>query len=300
MGYGKANYVLTQESNTFSHLVQFKESRDTLRVLVIGNSFSQNATTYLPELAKEGKHPLKLGKAQIGGGPLKKHWELSQLAESDPGNPDGKPYGGKSLRMMLSEDSWDVVTIQQYSKHSGDMSTYIPYARNIYDYIKSILPNTQVVLHQTWAYRIDSKDFTQIGEDKFAKNSKQMWKKSRATYHSMAKKLGIEIIPVGDAFRKVNSGSFKYKVDRNFYFENPIYPELPEQANSLHTGYFWKNEKALSFDSHHANDAGCFLGALVWYGYLFKDSPDDLNFKPKEVPKEFSDYLKKVVSKMVR
>ncbi len=47
---------------------------DTLRLFLIGNSFSQNAARFLPQLAEEGGHPLVIGRAEIGGCTLQKHW----------------------------------------------------------------------------------------------------------------------------------------------------------------------------------------------------------------------------------
>ena len=274
---------------------------DTLHLFLIGNSFSQNAGRYLPQLAQEGNHPIVIGRAEIGGCTLKKHWELAELAEKNPDDPKGKPYQGKSLRKLLSERKWDIVTLQQYSLHSGDINTYRPYARKLYDFIKSIQPSARIVLHQTWAYRSDSKDFSLVAEGKYAKNAQEMYDQSRAAYHSTASELNVEIIPVGDAFRKVStSKKWGYKSDDKFDFSNPVYPNLPDQSNSLHRGYFWDNNKKMAFDSHHANEAGCFLGSLVWCTFLFGDSPEKLKFVPKEVPLDFAEYLKKVAKSVVK
>ncbi len=279
----------------------FTENKtDTLHLFLIGNSFSQNAGRYLPQLAEEGNHPLVIGRAEIGGCPLQKHWELAELAEKNPNDPKGKPYNGKSLRMLLSIGKWDVVSLQQYSLFSGDVSTYMPYARKLYDFIKSIQPNTRIVFHQTWAYRIDSKDFSRIGGNQSAKNSAEMWEKSRAAYRTVASELGMKIMPVGDAFWKVNSDKkWAFKPDTKFDFSNPVYPNLPNQTNSLHRGYSWDKSKKLVFDSHHANEAGCFLGSLVWYTFLFNESPVKLNFVPQEVAPDFAGYLKKVAKSVV-
>src|SRR5512133_3655808 len=88
---------------------------DTLKLRVIGNSFSVNATEYLDELAAEGGHNLLIGKAEIGGCSLQKHWQLAELAEKNPDDPMSRPYRGKSLRTVLGEEEWDVVTFQQVS-----------------------------------------------------------------------------------------------------------------------------------------------------------------------------------------
>ena len=74
--------------------------QDTLRLFLIGNSFSQNAGRYLPQLAEEGNHPLVIGRAEIGGCSLQKHWELAELAERNPEDPRGKAYKGKSFRFQ--------------------------------------------------------------------------------------------------------------------------------------------------------------------------------------------------------
>lgn len=268
---------------------------DTLRVFLIGNSFSQNATLYLPKLAKEGGHCLILGRAEIPGCPLDKHWRLASLAEANPNDPEGKPYHGQSLRMLLSQGKWDIVTLQQASILSGDYGTYFPYIQKLYDLIKSIQPDARIVIHQTWAYRKDSKDFTKISKDESATTEKEMWKKSRAAYKAAAAKLGVKIIPVGDAFWEVNSSKkWAFQKDMKFKEQDMTYPNLPDQKYSLHRGYYWDNHKKIIFDTHHANDAGCYLGALVWYSFLFGESTQNLKFVPAGIPEDFAGYLKKV------
>ncbi|MCF2447697.1 DUF4886 domain-containing protein [Dyadobacter sp. CY345] len=270
---------------------------DTLRLFLIGNSFSQNATRYLPQLAKEGGHPLKIGRAELGGCSLQRHWEIAEAAEKNPEDPKGKAYEGKSLRELLSVGKWDVVTIQQNSMNSGDVKTYMPYAKKLFDLVKSIQPDAKIMMHQTWAYRIDSKQFTQTAHDQFAASAKEMWEQSRAAYHDIAKALGIEIIPVGDAFWKINSDSkTAYKPDSTFKFDLAKSPELPNQTNSLHAGYRWDKSGKIAFDSNHANEAGCFLGGLVWYGVLFDETPAKLKFLPENVDEGFAENLRQTAA----
>ena len=278
----------------------FKNKTDTLHLLLIGNSFSQNASRYLPQLAEEGGHHLMIGRAELGGCSLQRHWELVKLAEANPSDPKAKPYQGKSLRMLLSERVWEIVTLQQYSMLSGDLETYLPYARNLYDFIKLLQPNAKIVFHQTWAYRSDSKDFGQIAPNLFAKSETEMWQKSRAAYQAVAKELGAKTIPVGDAFHKVNSGPKAFRKDLNFDEAKVVYPVLPNQSHSLNSGFYWDSNKKLNFDSHHANDAGCYLGALVWYTFLFEESPLQLKFAPSNVPRNFAAYLRKIAKSTVK
>lgn len=289
----------------FSVDVAFAQSvatgkKPTLHLFMIGNSFSQNASKYLPQLSKEGGHELVIGRAELGGSSLQRHWDHAEAAERNPDDPKGKPYGGKSLKMLLSEGVWDVVTIQQASILSGDVETYRPYARKLYEYVKKLQPNATVVFHQTWAYRSDSKDFSQISAGDSARSAQEMWGKSRAAYHTIADELGIPVIPNGDAFWRINStAKWGYKKDESFNFSQPQSPNLPNQTHSLHMGYRWDKGK-LAFDSHHANAAGCYLGALVWYGFLFDESPVKLTFYPEEVDLNFAKQLRKTAWSTVK
>ncbi|OZI06831.1 DUF4886 domain-containing protein [Siphonobacter sp. BAB-5385] len=276
-----------------------KADRHALRLFMIGNSFSQNASKYLPELSQEAGHTLIIGRAELGGCSLERHWDHAQAAERNPEDPKGKPYHGKSLKMLLAEGTWDVITLQQASILSGNLETYQPYARQLYEYVKKLQPQAKIVLHQTWAYRVDSKDFTQIGNGQSARSAQQMWEKSRAAYHATAKELGIPLIPNGDAFWAISSDpQWGYKKDTEFNFDHPRPPALPKQNHSLHVGYFWKQDE-LGFDSHHANAAGCYLGSLVWYSFLFQESPLKLSFHPQEVDADFAEQLKKTAWKTV-
>ncbi|MET0462804.1 MAG: DUF4886 domain-containing protein [Chitinophagaceae bacterium] len=270
-----------------------------LRVFLIGNSFSQNASRYLPAMSKQGGHQLIIGRAEIGGCPLQRHWDSVAVNLTDSNR--GKAYNGKSLKQLLSDGTWDVVTIQQASVLSGDIKTYSPYARKLYNFIRQLQPKAKIVFHQTWPYRADAKSFSRIKGEVSAKNQAEMWNYSRAAYHAMADSLGIQLIPVGDAFWTVASDAqWGYKKDAAYDFNNPAYPVLPQQDNSLNVGYFWSKDKTLQFDANHANDAGCYLAGLVWYGFLFGEDPEKVGFVARGIPDNFAAELKKVAAGVLK
>ncbi|MDQ1142890.1 MAG: DUF4886 domain-containing protein [Pedobacter agri] len=264
-----------------------------LRLFLIGNSFSQNASKFLPEISESGGHQLVIGRAELPGCELKRHWESVVTNDQDASNPKGKPYGGKSLRELLESGNWDVVTIQQYSLLSGDSNTYQPYAQNLYKLIKQLQPHAEVVIHQTWAYRADAKNFGKIAGEERAKDQNEMWMKSRAAYHHLAQTLKLRIVPVGDAIQRVNTNpKWGFKIDTTFNYESAEYPNLPNQTHSLNVGYHYDKNKKLTFDPNHANDAGCYLAGLVWYQFLFDGDPNKIKFLPQGIDKEFAKVLK--------
>jgi hypothetical protein len=276
-----------------------QQTGKTLNVLMIGNSFSQNASRYLPQMAEEANIKLVLGRAEMGGCSLKRHWDSVLVNNIDTSR--GKAYKGKSLRQLLSSQKWDIVTMQQYSLLSGDEATYQPFAKNIYDLVKSYQPNARIFVHQTWAYRADAVNWGKIDGEKRARNNREMWEKSRAAYHRMAKSLGnLPVIPSGDAFYTVAADKrWMFKKDPAFDYANPVYPALPLEENSINVGYSWGKDKKLKFDPNHANDAGCYLAGLVWYSHLFKGAPNQVRFKPASVSDEFVGFLKSVALKTV-
>ncbi len=272
------------------------QAQKKYRLFIIGNSFSQNAATFLPQLTKEGGIELETGRAELGGCSMERHWKLVETAEKDTSDPAGKAYGGKSLRQLLSNGTWDIVTIQQYSLLSGDPETYRPYARKLYDFIRSIQPNAKIYIHQIWAYRSDAKAFGRIAGEKRAVDATDMHKHVRAAYHTIADELDLAVIPVGDAFRVITTDpTWAYKKDTAFNFATAVSPALPDQTNSLHVGYRWSKNK-LDFDANHANRAGCYLGSLVWYQTLFGGDVKKVQFKPDEVSDKMAAQFKKVVS----
>lgn len=271
-----------------------------VRLFIIGNSFSQNASTFLPQIVKEKGYQLEIGRAELGGCSLQRHWDIAAAAEKDSTDPTGKAYKGKSLRSLLSEGSWDFITLQQYSLLSGDVKTYDPYAKKLYDYVKSIQPNAVVVFHQTWAYRADALNFGKIDGEKRAATDEEMWQNSRASYREVAAGLGCRVIPSGDAFHQITSDpKWKFVKDTSFDYPKPEKPNLPVQTNSLHVGYSWGGDK-LNFDPNHANTAGCYLGSLVWFGFLFDESPKSIVFKPEKVDEAFAKQLRVAATKALK
>ena len=56
----------------------------TVRLLTVGNSFSQNATRYLNDLTKSAGNVLVHQPLVVGGSPLALHWEKAEQHEKDP------------------------------------------------------------------------------------------------------------------------------------------------------------------------------------------------------------------------
>ena len=241
-----------------------------VRLLAIGNSFSQNATHYLPGIVEAAGDKLTFRTISIGGCPLERHWKNADAFQH--GSTEKLPAAWTAL----SAEPWDFITLQQYSMHSFKLETYRPYAKQLYDYIKRQCPKSEVLIHETWAYRED---------DPLFKNSfsqQDMYWGLRGAYEAIAGDLGCRVLPVGDAFENARRDAAWKGVfpDPKFDAKTAKPPALPDQTHSLNRGYSWSDQK-LKFDGHHANTAGEYLGAAVWFEFMFGHSIVGNSFVPR-------------------
>jgi len=269
----------------------------TVRLVTIGNSFSQNATRFLGDLAKAAGHTLVHQPMAVGGAAMEVHWTKIQANEKDPKDPAGL-YGTKSLSGVLKTDDWDFVTIQQASIKSHDVETYRPFAGQLQQYVKTHAPKAELLLHQTWAYRCDDPRFGPKASKGEPASREPMYTSLTAAYATIAKELGVRRLPVGDAFHLADSDpAWGYKPDASFEASKATAPALPDQTHSLHVGWRWTSKdgkQTLGMDGHHANTAGEYLGACVWYEVLFKESAVGNTFAPKGLSPEDAKVLQDI------
>jgi hypothetical protein len=249
-----------------------------VKLLAIGNSFSANATHYLPGIVEAGGDKLIFKHIMIGGCPLEKHWKNAEAFQQGSTTAQARAWAA------LTADKWDFVTLQQYSMHSYKVETYRPFAKQLYAYIKAQAPSAEIVIHETWAYREDDPLF----KDGFSQQD--MYWGLRKAYETIAGELGCRVIPVGDAFENARRDAAWKGVfpDPQFDYKKPQQPALPDQTHSLNRGYSWTKGKDgkwhFTLDGHHANAAGEYLAAAVWYEFLFGHSVVGNTFAPKELP----------------
>ena len=276
-----------------------------IKILTIGNSFADNATRYLEDIAAAGNVELVLGKANIGGCSLEKHCNLIDQCDM---LPDVKPYNfymtgaetrPATLKEALVSEKWDFVTLQQVSDLSWRPETYFPYMERLYNLVRELAPQARPVIHQTWAYRIDANELKEYGI-----TQDEMFKCLKQAYSDATKKLGCRIIPCGEAFQKARA-IFNYAPDPNYDFENPKPLELPDQSKSLIVGYSWRmgntpsGKAELALDGRHGNAKGCYLANAVWYEMFTGKSILENSFCPEGVSKEELDILKNVAHETV-
>ena len=225
-----------------------------MKILSIGNSFSQDAQRYLHRLAKNEGVEIKTVNLYIGGCPFRKHY-LNML---DDNVAYGFQFNGEStgiqvsLRQVLASDEWDVITLQQASGLSLNYESYQPYLTELVKYVKKYCPKAKIYMHETWAYENGCERLEKLGYH----NSREMYEDINKSYAKAVEEIQADgLLPSGRAMLRASETGIE-KVHR---------------------------------DTFHASlGAGRYLLALTWYKTLTgKDiSQNAFNELDEEVTKE--------------
>ena len=186
-----------------------------MNLLTIGNSFSEDATRYLHQIAQAGGKRLTAVNLFIGGCSLERHYRNMLSHE----RAYQIQYNGEntgffvSLEEALLSRQWDVITLQQASPFSFDAETYVPYIDALMEYVRKCAPKARVLLHETWAYEEGSERLSKMGFD----TESDMREAVVRAYRSIAEQVGFDgIIPSGELFGALREAGIK-KIHRDTF-----------------------------------------------------------------------------------
>ncbi|VEU81211.1 DUF4886 domain-containing protein [Haploplasma axanthum] len=265
----KTFFVKTIVHEKGFNLTTKKSFKNSLKVLAIGNSFSEDATRYLYDIAHDfGVEEIVIGNLYIGGASLELH--ASNIKNSSSSytywlNKDGewKNMGSQSIKIALLLEDWDVVTVQQSSPDSGKADTYQPYLDEVIDFVKENANNDVTIFwHQTWAYQKDS------GHTSFPDYDRDQLK----MYNSIVE-------------------ATKEKIINN----NKVYSFIPS-GTTVQNMRETKIGDRLTSDGHHLNITGRFAAGLQWFRTITGFSIDDIKVLPTGINEEILELAKQSVN----
>ena len=219
-----------------------------MKVLSIGNSFSQDAHRYLHELSLACGNALKTVNLYIGGCSLERHYNnmVNDLAEYSYEVNGASGNRTVSLEEALTECEYDVITVQQVSGYSGRPQTYIPYLPELAAYVREKQPKAKLYFHRTWSYEwgYESQNYAAYNFDQ-----NEMYRRIVDATAFAAKLIDVDIIPTGDAIQKLRTAI----------------PEFDYRNGGV----------SLCRDGFHLSlDYGRFAAAVVWYYTLTGRKPE--------------------------
>ena len=220
-----------------------------MKILSIGNSFSQDAQRYIHKIAALNGDKFKTVNLYIGGCSLRKHYfNILENAKNYEFQFNGEPTGlHVTVKDALMSDSWDYVTLQQASHYSTKWETYEPYLPKIAEYVRLYSPESKILIHQTWQY-----DERVLFERKIADTVADMREALKKAYLKAAKLV--------DADGIITSGELIGALIKNGI------------STPHRDGY------------HLSLGAGRLAVGLLWYSYLSKKNPIDLLLPETDLP----------------
>ena len=205
--YGKA-----KKTYTVSVVQKWKEDKK-LKILTIGNSFSDDSMQWLYEIAtnagSEDIEEVWLGQLYIGGCSIDTH--LNNIGFDKPAyqyrtrnstTKNGwKTEDNYKMKDAILSEEWDYISFQQASGFSGKPESYENLSA-LMEKVRELAPDASFVWHMTWAYQ-DGSTNPDI-RDNYSKsyNSDQL-----TMYRAIVNAVKSEIIPKKEFVRIIPSGT---------------------------------------------------------------------------------------------
>ena len=160
-------------ANTFNQVVEAVTPEDSegeddvtsvesIKILTIGNSFSDDAMEYVYQIAKEaGVQYVELGNLRANSCSLAMHLSYATNNSASytfrywaDGATKWSDTGSYTMKRAVEYTDWDYIVFQQVSTDSGKASTYDDLNKLI-DYVKPLNPEAKLAWHMTWSMRAD-------------------------------------------------------------------------------------------------------------------------------------------------
>lgn len=178
-----------------------------MKILAIGNSFSEDAVYYLHQILEAAGIESKVVNLYIPGCPLEKHWNNVETGEKEY---QYQLNGERTERMvsideMIEEEQWDVIVTQQASYDSGWLDSYEPFLGDLLAHLREKASNAKLFLHETWAYDNDS---THPSFIRYRRSQQEMYERVHNAYEIMAEKYELPLIPSGTLIQKLRGTEY--------------------------------------------------------------------------------------------
>jgi hypothetical protein len=230
----------------------------SLKILAIGNSFSEDGTTYLWNIANNyGIKNVVISNLYIGGCSLETHWNNATNILKNYNyfkNTIGTWTTTNNVSILdgLLDEDWDIITIQQVSGKSGLADSFNPFLSNLIDYVQKNKINQDAKLgwHLTWAYEGTSSHgaFAQYDRNQIT------------MYHAIVNAVQSHILNIKDIEFVIPAGT------------------AIQNARTSLLG------DTLTRDGFHLDlNLGRYIAALTWFKAITGFSIDHIEYKPSVV-----------------
>lgn len=214
-GVGLSMVDMVEDAVRRASNVNSNSNSKVLKILTVGNSFSDDSDEYLYAIAKSAGVEIIVGQVYQGGQSLEGHWN-NVNGNTASGTyykwKDGVKTATNSsfLKDIVVDENWDIITFQQRSLYSGKYETFQPYLNNLIAFVKSLGKNSEmkIALHMTWAYATGFVDLSG-----YSNSQMTMYDAICTSYLKAMEATNIDIlIPAGTSIQNARTNSYLQKV----------------------------------------------------------------------------------------
>ena len=236
----------------------------SIKVLMIGNSFSDDTSDLAPHILDELGYIYEFGNMYISGCSIGTHYTNATQNNANyyfryyENGEWTTRYTGKNVTLEygVTFKDWDIITFQQASGSSGLPDTYANLG-NLMEYVKGKATNNDVqfMFNMTWAYATDC---TRSYFANYDNDSMKMYNAIISTVQDVVVgQYNLPVIPCGTAVQNARtSTSFKGGL-----------------------------ESLLYRDGYHLTKAsnGRYIAALTFVSFITGEDISNITYKPKNV-----------------
>lgn len=251
------------------HKQAYEKGEDTKhkKVLMIGNSFSLNATQFVPQISAEQNVDVTIGILYRSGETLENHLINAQSNDavytyyertSINGVTNLTTHTDFTFSQALERNEWEYVTFQQRSSDSNKYETYQPFLTDLKSFVETSLTQTvNFGVLQTWALATSVNPEQEVAYNNIVDSYRQAMIDSDLSF----------ILPAGTAVQNA----------RSIADINAIDNELTE-------------------DGSHLSELGKYIASASVFESLFRGhgSVEQMQFRPDTV----NNYQRYVASKV--
>ena len=232
-----------------------------IRVLMIGNSFSDDTSDLAPYILDELGYVYEIGNMYVGGCSIDMHYSYATQNKNIyyfryyENGAWTSMYTGKhvTLEYGIKFKDWDIITFQQVSGASGVPDTYSNF-ENLMSYVKERATNKDVrfMFNMTWAY---AKSSTHSDFPNYNNNQMTMYNAIVSTVQSVViGQYNLPVIPCGTAVQNARTSS------------------VLSESMITRDGYH------LTMDSN-----GRYIAALTFVSFITGEDISNIQYTPKNV-----------------
>lgn len=309
----RISFFVLDSLASLSPLSKSYDLYDDFNVLIIGNSFSLDGTSYLDQLSEAAGVRLNVGVVQHGGSNIKNHWEnrvddSTYFSYTTYGSNTGVSKDKVSLSYAFEQADWDLILMQQWSNTlmnnynldstaSEAQYSWQPYMNNMAEFVKEKNPNAKLGLQFTWAfekgYGSCSNWTDDVADD--AEAQRTMYNNLVANYKQAANDVSetigepVIVVPTGYAVQYARDNYDKY----NTSFSKSMYAPYAGGGDfAVGNGVISDEDAAagrirLNRDGYHLSNYGLYLAGCVWLETLTGKSAVGNTF----IPGQYNTYI---------